>query len=114
MFASKAAAYSSVAPFSCSTLGQAPDHTHKYKTRLERIAKDKCFNFLWKDVSYGRKKFYNIGRRLNKLETLDSTSVDLRPSNFGAALASLDTQTFKDSNMNSKYSKWNMLIWGWR
>ncbi len=39
MFAVKAGAYLTEAPFRCSTLGQAPDLTHKHQTRLERLAK---------------------------------------------------------------------------
>jgi len=45
MFAGKAGAYPSEVP------------------RLERLAKDKRSNLLWKVVTYGRKKFYNIGPR---------------------------------------------------
>jgi len=28
---------------------------------MERIARDKCSSVSWKGVTYGRKKFYNIG-----------------------------------------------------
>jgi hypothetical protein len=41
MFAGKARAYPSEAPFRCSTLGQALGLTHKYSNRLERPARDK-------------------------------------------------------------------------
>ncbi len=41
MFAVKAGAYLSKAPFRCSTLGQDPGLTHKHQTRLERLASDK-------------------------------------------------------------------------
>ncbi len=35
--------------------------THKYQTRLERLNRDKHSSLLQKSVSYGQKKFYNIG-----------------------------------------------------
>jgi hypothetical protein len=38
--------------------------THKHQTRLERLARDKRSSLFWKVVTYGRKKFYNIGHRL--------------------------------------------------
>ncbi len=34
-----------------------PGLTHKHKTRLERLAKDKHLSLLQKSVNYGRKKF---------------------------------------------------------
>jgi hypothetical protein len=37
--------------------------TSKHKTRLERLARDKCYRLLWKVITYGRKIFYNIGHR---------------------------------------------------
>ena len=40
---------------------QAPGLAHKQQTRLERLARDKHSCLLQKFVTYGRKKFYNIG-----------------------------------------------------
>ncbi len=59
MFAGKARAFPSKAPFRYSTLGQAPGLIHKHQTRLERLAKDKHFSLLRKSVNYSRKKFYS-------------------------------------------------------
>ncbi len=50
MFACKAGAYMNEAPFRCSTLGQAPGHSYKHKTKLVIFARYK-----------NSKKFYNIG-----------------------------------------------------
>ncbi len=61
MFVGKAGAYPSEAPFSCYTHGQAPGLTRKHQTRPERPAGDKHSGLLRKVVTYGRKKFYNIG-----------------------------------------------------
>jgi hypothetical protein len=58
MFTSEAMARQSEAPFKCSTLGYAPDLTHKQKTRLEKPARDKQSSLF---EIYGHKKFYNIG-----------------------------------------------------
>ncbi len=60
IFGSKARAYPSEAPFRCSTLGYAPGLTHKHKTRLGRLARDKHSSLLRKSVNYGRKKFYSV------------------------------------------------------
>ncbi len=60
MFAGKARVYPREAPFRCSTVDQAPALSHKHKTRLEKLAKDKRSSLLWKVVTYGRKRFYNI------------------------------------------------------
>ncbi len=51
MFAGKAVAYPIEAPFSYSTLGQAPS-----LTRLGRLAMEKHSSLLQKVVTYGRKK----------------------------------------------------------
>jgi hypothetical protein len=56
MFAGKARAYLSEAPFSCSTLGLARGLIHKYLTRLEKLASDKYSSLLLKVITYGRKK----------------------------------------------------------
>ncbi len=61
MFVGKARTYPNEAPFRCSTLGLAPGLALKQYTRLERLARDKHPGLLQKFVSYGRKKFYNIG-----------------------------------------------------
>jgi hypothetical protein len=61
IFAGKAGAYSSEAPFRCSTPGSAPGLTHKYYTRQEKLARDKHSSLLQKSVNYGRKKFYGKG-----------------------------------------------------
>ncbi len=34
--------------------------TRKHSSRLERLAQDKRSSLLWKDVTYGRKKCYDI------------------------------------------------------
>ncbi len=60
MFVGKARAYPSEAHLRFSTLGQAPGLTHKYKTRLERLDRDKRSSLLRTLVNYGRKKFYSI------------------------------------------------------
>jgi hypothetical protein len=60
MFVSKVVAYMSGAPEMNPTLGQAPSPTHKYLTRLERLACDKPTSLLRTFVNYGRKKFYNM------------------------------------------------------
>ncbi len=46
MFASKAGAYPSKAPFRCSTLRLAIRHTYKNKTRLERPDRYNHYNLL--------------------------------------------------------------------
>jgi len=56
MFAGKAKAYPSEAPFRFSTLGYAPGLSHKHKTRLERLARDKRSSLSRKVVIYGSKK----------------------------------------------------------
>ena len=56
MFAVKAGAYTNEAPFRCSTLGL----THKYKTRLERLAMDKRSSLFGLIFSDEEKKFYDI------------------------------------------------------
>jgi hypothetical protein len=55
MFAGMARAYPSEEPFRCS------------KTRLEKLARDKRYKLLRKVVTYGRKKFYNIGPCAKKI-----------------------------------------------
>ncbi len=59
-FAGKARVSQSKVSFRCCTLGQAPDLTYLYQTKLEKLAKDKRSSLLEKFVYYGRKKFYNI------------------------------------------------------
>ncbi len=46
MIAGKAGVYPNEAPFRCSTLGQAPGHTHKQQTRVEKLARDKHSSLL--------------------------------------------------------------------
>jgi hypothetical protein len=53
--------YPSEAPFRFSCLGYSPGLTHKYLTRLEKLARDKHSSLLQKSVNYDHKKFYNIG-----------------------------------------------------
>jgi hypothetical protein len=57
MFAGKAEANPSVAPFKCCTLWQAPGLTRKHYTRVKRLARDKHSALLRKSVNYGQKKF---------------------------------------------------------
>jgi hypothetical protein len=70
MFAGKAGAYPCEAHFRCSTLGYAPGLTHKHKTRLQRLARDKYSSLLSKGVTNNRKKFYNIGHWPQSYKTL--------------------------------------------
>ncbi len=74
MFTGKAGDNPREAPFRCSAQGWAPGLTHKHKTRLEKLARNKCSSLLWKGLTYGRKKFYNIGHRERLInETLQLT-----------------------------------------
>ncbi len=41
--------------------------THKYYTRLERLARDKHSSLLRKSVNYDRNKFYDTGSRSRPL-----------------------------------------------
>ncbi len=61
VFAGKAGAYPSEAPFKCSILEWAPGLAHKQSTSMERLAKNKHSSLLRIFVNYGQKKFYNIG-----------------------------------------------------
>ncbi len=63
-------AYLRAVPFRCSTLGQAPLLTCKLKTRLEKLARDKRYSLLREFVTYGRKKFYNIGPRCRRYKNI--------------------------------------------
>jgi hypothetical protein len=54
-------AYPSVRHMKETSLGYAPGLTHKHKTRLERLARDKHTSFLHTVINYGRRKFYKIG-----------------------------------------------------
>jgi hypothetical protein len=58
MFAGKAAAHMSEAPFGYPTLGLAPGLTLKHYTRLERLAREQHYRLLQKLLNYGHKKFY--------------------------------------------------------
>ncbi len=51
----------------------------KHHTRLERLARDKHSSLLRKGVTYGRKKFYNIGSCLPvvELDTVDDVTAGL-------------------------------------
>ncbi len=57
MFACKAGAYLNDKWF--TRVGS--NLTHKHFTKLERLSRDKRSSLLWKVVTYGCKKFYNIG-----------------------------------------------------
>ncbi len=61
ILADKPGAYPSEVRLQCSTLGQAPDLTRKYQTRLKKLAMDKLSSLLRKWVNYGCEKFYTIG-----------------------------------------------------
>jgi hypothetical protein len=54
-------AYLSEAPFRYSSLGYAPDLTHKHLTRMERLAKDKQSSLLPKSVITDKKSFITLG-----------------------------------------------------
>jgi hypothetical protein len=69
MFAVKTGAYWSETLFRCSTLGKAPGLSHIHLTKLERLDRDKHSGVFLKVVTYGRKKFYNIGTRANVTKT---------------------------------------------
>jgi hypothetical protein len=70
MFAGKARSYPGEAPFRCSNLGKAPGLTHKHKTRLEWLARDKHSSLLRTSVNYGRNKLYSTGPWCHKIKTL--------------------------------------------
>jgi hypothetical protein len=61
MLVGKEGVYPIEEPFRGSTIGSAPGLDHKKLTRLERLARDKHSSVLQKFVTYGCKKFYNIG-----------------------------------------------------
>ncbi len=67
------------APFTCSTQQQAPGLGHKHQNRMAMFAKDKHSSLLRKSVSYGQRKFYNIGPR-SSLETQLAVSPQLSNS----------------------------------
>ncbi len=60
MFAGKAAAYPSEAHFRRSTLGQTAGISNKHQTRLEKLARHKHSNILWKIVNYGQKSLMTL------------------------------------------------------
>ncbi len=62
ILASKAIAFLNGAPEKCSTLGQAPDLTYKYYTRLERPAKDKHSSLLRLFLNYGYRNVCSMGQ----------------------------------------------------
>jgi hypothetical protein len=68
MLAGKAGANLSEATFMCYTLGQTPGHTHKYYTRLDRLARNKHSILLRTFVNYDRKKFITLGPERNQVE----------------------------------------------
>jgi hypothetical protein len=76
VFAGKAGAYPSKAPSRCFTLGETPSLTHKYQTRLKRLARDKHSSLSRKSVNYGRNKFYDTGPRGERIDALGSTVVE--------------------------------------
>ncbi len=53
----------------CSSL------TCKHKTRPERLARDKRSSLVWKGITYGRKKYYNIFHRCQSYKTFFSASL---------------------------------------
>jgi hypothetical protein len=80
MFADKASAYLSEAPFRCSTLGYAPGLSHKHQTRLERLVREKQSSLLQKSLKYSRKKFYATGPRNPQSGVLYETRVEVTNS----------------------------------
>ncbi len=58
MFAGKAGALPSEAPFKC-----------KHWTRLEKLAEDKHSSLLQKSTNYGRNKFYSTGLRRERTKS---------------------------------------------
>jgi hypothetical protein len=60
MFVSKDSPNPSGAPEMTLTLGQAPGLTHKYQTKVERLACDKQSSLKRTFVNYRHIKFYNI------------------------------------------------------
>jgi hypothetical protein len=60
MFESKAAAYMSGAPFTCSPQGWALDPTCKHWARLERPTSDKRSSIFGLFASYKEKRFINL------------------------------------------------------
>ncbi len=65
MLANNIKAYLSESLFRYSTLGYAPNLTHKNKGRLERLVKDEHSSFLQKFVNYALKKFNNTGPQVS-------------------------------------------------
>jgi hypothetical protein len=57
MLAFKTRAYLRQPHFRCSTFGVAPGLTHKHKTWLEKLARDKLSSLLLKFVNYGQKVY---------------------------------------------------------
>jgi hypothetical protein len=68
MFVGEARFYPSETSFRYSTLGWAPGLTHKHKTRLERLGRDKHYSLLQKSVNYGQKSFITLAPGCAKLE----------------------------------------------
>ncbi len=64
MFVGKARSYTRVEHLKVASIGWASGLTHKHKTRLERLARDKHSSSLCKSVNYGRKNFYSTGQKL--------------------------------------------------
>jgi hypothetical protein len=65
LFVTKDGAFPIGAHKRSSTLGL----THKYRTRLERLARDKLYSLLRAFANYGCRMFYNIRPRFESLDT---------------------------------------------
>ncbi len=61
MFSGEDGAYSSEAPFRCSTLGQALALPANIRLGWKGLPENKRSSLLWKVITYSCKKFYNIG-----------------------------------------------------
>jgi hypothetical protein len=52
MFERETGACPSEVPFRCTTIGRATSLTHKYRTRMKRLAKDKHSSLVWSIINY--------------------------------------------------------------
>ncbi len=76
MFVDKAETYPTEEPFLVLQSRVGSYLIYKHKTRLERLARDKCSSLLWNVVTYLRVKFYNIGpRRANFTKTFPTPNL---------------------------------------
>jgi hypothetical protein len=68
MFVGEIRAYTSEAPFRCTSLGWAPALIPKHWTRLERLVEDKQSSLLRTLVIYGYKSFITLAPGVNAIK----------------------------------------------